>query len=92
MNKDQISVLRYLDLPVTEEEPKEKIVVRPVERTSEGKTVVEYHRLSSVTNEELVKYVHLHDEALADEIQARFKYYFEELDWLFDELDGKKYE
>ena len=89
MNKDQIDVMNYLNLPVADKEPKEKMVGRPVERTTEGVTTTEYHALSIISNEELVECVRKYDSDLAAEIQERFNYYFKELDWLADRLDGK---
>ena len=89
MNKAQIDVMNYLNLPVADKEPKEKMVGRPVERTTEGVTRVEYHALSIISNEELVECVKKYDSELAAEIQERFNYYFKELDWLADRLEGK---
>jgi len=89
VNKDQIDVLNYLNLPVADEEPKEEMVGRPIERDVEGKVSIEYHKLSCITNEELVKCMRVHDEELADEIQERFNYYFKELEWLSERLEGK---
>mgnify|MGYP001565802970 FL=1 len=89
MNKAQIDVMNYLNLPVADKEPKEKMVGRPVERTTEGVTMVEYHALSIISNEELVECVRKYDNDLAVEIQERFNYYFKELDWLADRLEGK---
>jgi hypothetical protein len=89
MNKAQIDVMNYLNLPVADKEPKEKIVGRPVKRTTEGATTIEYHALSTINNEELVECVRKYDSELASEIQERFNYYFKELAWLSDRLKGK---
>lgn len=89
MNKAQIDVMNYLNLPIADNEVKEKMVGRPVERTTEGVTMVEYHALSIISNEELVECVRKYDSELAAEIQERFNYYFKELDWLCGRLDGK---
>lgn len=62
---------------------------REFESVREGESVVEYHELPCVANEDLVKCVSQYDMELADEIQERFRYYFKELNWLWEQLQGK---
>ncbi len=54
--------------------------------------VSEWLLLSCATNEDLVECVRQQDTELADEIQARFNYYFEELAWIATCLENQNNE